>query len=61
MNSEHVKGTADKAVGKIKEAAGHITGNKRLEQEGKVDQVKGAVHNTVGDAKDFAKKVLKRS
>jgi len=61
MNNQHVKGTAEKAVGKIKETAGHITGNKRLEREGKVDQVKGAVHNAVGDAKDFAKKAFKRS
>jgi uncharacterized protein YjbJ (UPF0337 family) len=52
MNNEHVKGAVDKGEGKIKEAAGHITGDKKLETEGKVDQVKGAVHNAVGDLKD---------
>ena len=26
MDKEHVKGAADKAVGKTKEAAGHVTG-----------------------------------
>ena len=52
MDKEHVKGAADKAVGKIKEAIGHVTRNKKLETEGKVDQVKGAVHTASGDAKD---------
>jgi uncharacterized protein YjbJ (UPF0337 family) len=57
MNNEHVKGAVDKGEGKIKEAAGHVTGDKKLENEGKADQVKGAVHSAVGDAKDaFNKK-----
>jgi uncharacterized protein YjbJ (UPF0337 family) len=60
MNNEHVKGAAEKGVGKIKEAAGHIAGDKTLENEGKVDQVKGAVHNAVGDAQDASKKAFKR-
>jgi uncharacterized protein YjbJ (UPF0337 family) len=52
MDKEHVKGAVDKAVGKIKEAAGHVAGSKKLETEGKVDQVEGAAHNTAGDVKD---------
>ena len=58
MDKEHVKGAADKAVGKIKEVAGRVTGNKKLETKGKVDQVKGAVHNAVGDAKDAGKEAI---
>lgn len=61
MNNEHVKGAAEKGKGKIKEAAGHVTGNKKLENEGKVDQVKGAVHNAAGDAKDAVKKTFKKN
>lgn len=61
MNNEHVKGAAEKGVGKIKEATGHITGDRKLENEGKVDQVKGAIHNAVGDAKDSSKEAFKRS
>lgn len=57
MDKEHVKGAEEKSGGKIKEAVGHIIGNKKLENEGKVDQVKGAVHNAVGDAKDALKDV----
>jgi uncharacterized protein YjbJ (UPF0337 family) len=56
MNEEHVKGATDNVAGKTKEMAGHVTGSKNLETEGKVDQVKGAVHNAVGDAKDAAKR-----
>ncbi len=60
MNSEHVKGAAEKGEGKVKEAAGHVTGNKDLENEGKVDQVKGAVHNAAGNAKDAVKQTFKK-
>ncbi len=60
MNDEHVKGAAEKGGGKIKEAAGHVTGDKKLETEGKVDQVKGAVHSSVGDAKDAAEDASNR-
>jgi uncharacterized protein YjbJ (UPF0337 family) len=59
MDKEHVKGAADNVAGKTKEMAGHVTGNKKLETEGKVDQVKGAVHNAAGNAKDAGKEAIK--
>jgi uncharacterized protein YjbJ (UPF0337 family) len=55
MNTEHVKGIADDIKGKTKEATGHAFGDRKLEAEGKVDQVKGAAHKAVGDIKDAAK------
>ena len=58
MDKEHVKGAGEKAVGKVKEALGHVTGNKKLETEGNVDQAKGAIHNKVGDAKDAGKEAI---
>jgi uncharacterized protein YjbJ (UPF0337 family) len=45
-------------VQQIKEFAGRVTGNKKLETEGKVDQVKGAIHNAAGDAKDAGKEAI---
>jgi uncharacterized protein YjbJ (UPF0337 family) len=60
MNKEHVKAVEEKGVGKIKEVAGHVTGNTKLENEGKVDQVKGAIHNVVGNAKDSVKEAFQR-
>jgi uncharacterized protein YjbJ (UPF0337 family) len=56
MDKEHVKGAADKAKGAIKEVAGKVTGDKELETEGKVDKVKGDLHDAVGDVKDALKK-----
>jgi uncharacterized protein YjbJ (UPF0337 family) len=45
---------ADKAKGAIKDAAGKVTGDTRLEAEGKLDKAKGAAHNVAGDVKDAA-------
>ena len=56
MDKEHVKGAADKAKGAIKEVAGKVTGDKKLQAEGKVDKAKGDVHKAVGHAKDALKK-----
>jgi len=52
MDREHVKGTADKAKGAIKDTAGKVTGDKKLQAEGKMDKAKGAAHNAAGDVKD---------
>ena len=56
MDREHVKGAADKAKGAIKDAAGKVTGNKKLQTEGKVDKAKGAARNVAGDVKDAVRK-----
>ena len=48
MDSEHVRGAADKAKGAIKETAGKVTGDKQLETEGKFDKAKGDLHNADG-------------
>lgn len=50
----------DKAKGKIKEGVGKVTDNERLEAEGKLDQVKGDVKQTVEKGKDAAKDALDR-
>ena len=55
MDREHVKGTADKAKGAIKEGAGKLTGDKSMETEGKMDKAKGSAHNVAGDIKDTAR------
>jgi uncharacterized protein YjbJ (UPF0337 family) len=56
MDSEHVKGAADKAKGAIKDAAGKVTGDKELQSEGKLDKAKGAAHEAMGDLKDAVRK-----
>jgi uncharacterized protein YjbJ (UPF0337 family) len=58
MNKDHVKGAAEKAKGAVKDAAGGLTGDSKLQAEGKLDKAKGAVHKAVGDAKDAVKKAV---
>lgn len=38
-------GTVDKAKGRVKEAAGALTDDDELREEGKIDQAAGAVKN----------------
>jgi uncharacterized protein YjbJ (UPF0337 family) len=42
----------DKAKGRAKEAAGALTGDKRLKNEGRVDQAKGSAKKTVDKVAD---------
>jgi uncharacterized protein YjbJ (UPF0337 family) len=56
MDREHVKGTADKVKGAIKDVAGKATGDKKLQVEGKLDKAKGAAHDAAGDVKDAFRK-----
>ncbi|MGA5194083.1 CsbD family protein [Streptomyces exfoliatus] len=46
---------ADKFKGKIKEVAGKITGDQRLESEGRTDQAKAKVRETVRDVCERAR------
>ena len=51
-DNDRVEGAAKNIGGKIKEAAGKVTGDTKLQAEGKADQVEGKVQNTVGGVKD---------
>ena len=50
----------DKMKGKIKQAAGAMAGDKKLEREGKVDEAKGAVKGAVEEVKHAAKEAVKK-
>jgi uncharacterized protein YjbJ (UPF0337 family) len=52
MDKDRIEGSAEQAKGKAKEVAGKVTGDSKLETEGKGDQVKGKIQNTVGGLKD---------
>ncbi|MDZ7791488.1 MAG: CsbD family protein [Xanthomonadales bacterium] len=56
MNKNQVEGRTDQAKGKIKESAGKLTGNKSLENEGKVQDLSGKTEAAYGDAKRDVKK-----
>ena len=51
-------GEADKMKGRVKEAAGALTDDKKLKREGKMDQAAGKVKNAVGKAVDKTKDAL---
>jgi uncharacterized protein YjbJ (UPF0337 family) len=52
MDHDRIKGMADQAKGAVKDAAGKVTGDAKLQAEGKSDKLKGKVENAVGGAKD---------
>jgi uncharacterized protein YjbJ (UPF0337 family) len=53
-------GNADEAKGRIKEAAGDLTGDKDLQREGKVDQAAGKAKSAVDEASDKLKEAVNR-
>lgn len=59
MHKDTVKGAAKDAAGSIKEAAGKVTGNERLQAEGAADKTVGKVQKGVGELKDAARNALK--
>jgi uncharacterized protein YjbJ (UPF0337 family) len=48
----------DDAKGRVKEAAGSLTDDQSLKNEGKVDKATGQVKDKVGDAADKVKDVV---
>lgn len=46
--------------GRVKEAAGNLTGDEDLEREGKVDQASAKVKDKVSDVADKAKDAVNR-
>jgi len=51
----------DEAKGRIKEAAGDLTGDDKLKREGKADRAEGKVHDAVDKAGDKVKDALGKS
>lgn len=50
---------ADKSKGKIKQAVGGLTGNKKLKREGRRDEIKGRAKGAVKDLKRAVKRAAK--
>lgn len=50
----------DDAKGRVKEAAGDITGDKDLQREGKVDQAGGKAKDSIEKLTDKVKDVLRK-
>jgi uncharacterized protein YjbJ (UPF0337 family) len=59
MNKEEVKGATQKGVGAVKEGAGKLVGNHKLEAEGVADKAAGAAKEAVGKAKEAVHKATR--
>ena len=52
MDKDRIKGAAKQAKGAVKEAAGKVTGDTKLQAEGKADKAAVKVQNAIGGLKD---------
>jgi uncharacterized protein YjbJ (UPF0337 family) len=50
----------DKTKGKIKQAAGAVSGDKKLQNEGKIDEAKGNVKGAVEEVKHAVKEAVRK-
>ena len=55
MSNDQTEGKAKEIGGSIKEKAGKLTGNDRMEAEGTGDRVEGKTEKNIGKAKDAVK------
>lgn len=58
MNKDRIQGSAEQAKGKMKEVAGIVTGDAKLEGEGKAQKAAGKIQNMVGGIKDAVKEAI---
>jgi len=56
-----MSGKADQVKGRVKEAAGALTGNDKLRDAGKTDQAAGKVKEVAGKAVDKVKDAVKKA
>jgi len=52
MDKDRIEGAGKQVKGSIKEAAGKLTGDQKLQGEGKMDKAVGKAQNAFGGAKD---------
>lgn len=60
MHKDQVDGVGTQVKGAIKDAVGGLTGNEKLQAEGKIDKAAGKVQQKVGDAKDATRDALRK-
>ena len=53
-------GTADRAKGSVKKAAGEVTGDDQLKNEGRVDKAEGKMKEKLDEAAEKVKGLLHR-
>lgn len=61
MDKDRVEGIGKQIKGAVKDAAGKVTGDTKMQAEGKADKAEGKVQNTVGGAKDGVRNAVDKS
>lgn len=56
MNKDRIEGVVKQATGTVKEAAGKILGDGKLQSDGKAEKAAGTIQNAVGGVEDALKK-----
>jgi uncharacterized protein YjbJ (UPF0337 family) len=59
MDKDRIEGSGKQAKGAVKDAAGKVLGEKKLQAEGKADKGEGKVQNAFGGAKDKLRETIK--
>ena len=59
MDKDRVSGAAHQAKGAVKDTVGKLTGDEKLQAEGKAEKAAGKVQNAVGGAKDAVRDLAK--
>jgi uncharacterized protein YjbJ (UPF0337 family) len=60
VDKNRVDGSAKNIGGKVKEGIGNVTGDSKMQTEGKADQAEGKIQNTIGGIKDSVKDAFKK-
>jgi len=61
MDKDRIEGLGHQAKGAVKEAAGKLGGDKKLQAEGFIEKNAGKAQKAIGGAKDAVKKAAKKS
>ena len=59
MDKDRIEGSGKQAMGAVKDAAGKVLGDKKLQAEGKADKAEGKVQNAFGSVKDKLRETFK--
>ncbi|MBX6746370.1 MAG: CsbD family protein [Acetobacteraceae bacterium] len=55
MDKDRIEGTAKQAKGAVKDTAGKVMGDTKMQAEGKMDKAEGKAQNAAGSVKDAAR------
>jgi uncharacterized protein YjbJ (UPF0337 family) len=58
MTDQQIEGVAREGAGRVKDSAGGLVGDARLQARGKLDEAVGAVQRTLGDVQGQAERLL---